>query len=434
MSTWFMNNIILRSECRGDSYMGNDRYNKIQTLEALFENFIVILFFFVLELRWQIELLYGHVINPYYLISGLSIVFIIYKILLSILHKKYFNVVFIVVLFSILYCFCIYVINIRELITIDKYYAHTYLGVWCINLALFIIATDYCFFYRIKNSKLFVYLYIILLLSPIILMLYLGHYMEAGFSLNNQVEMMGLWNESNHGIVYQSYGDKIVLLTLFFINIYPKYKKIIICITLISLYIVGSKASFVAFVATLIVYYLVKSYNNKQFGRMLSVISLILGTGILFKLLPKFIEYSSSMANSWLFNLLYLRNRDISFMTRESIFMENMKTFWDRFFLCDYLFDVKLGRPGTYTHNALAFIDYYGIVIFLFYILVWMSIIFSLTCEIRKNNFVINTTFYSMVFMSVLFIGARNGMDYLTYWVLGMAVLSIQYKYKIKKI
>ena len=245
---------------------------------------------------------------------------------------------------------------------------------------------------------------------------------------------MGLWNESNHGIVYQSYGDKIVLLTLFFINIYPKYKKIIICITLISLYIVGSKASFVAFVATLIVYYLVKSYNNKQFGRMLSVISLILGTGILFKLLPKFIEYSSSMANSWLFNLLYLRNRDISFMTRESIFMENMKTFWDRFFLGDYLFDVKLGRPGTYTHNALAFIDYYGIVIFLFYILVWMSIIFSLTCEIRKNNFVINTTFYSMVFMSVLFIGARNGMDYLTYWVLGMAVLSIQYKYKIKKI
>ena len=84
--------------------MGNDRYNKIQTLEALFENFIVILFFFVLELRWQIELFYGHVINPYYLISGISIVFIIYKILLSILHKKYFNVVFIVVLFSILYC------------------------------------------------------------------------------------------------------------------------------------------------------------------------------------------------------------------------------------------------------------------------------------------------------------------------------------------
>lgn len=402
------------------------KLNKLNgSINILFELSIFILFFFILEWRWQFELLFGKIPNPYYLISFLSFFYIVFRLFSIITLKEKISVIYLVVLSSVIYCAMAFVINIPEIIVINSKIIYTHIGIWLINISLFMIASDKYFWKKILSSNFIIILYLLLLVTPILLMIYLGQYIESGFSLNNQVAIMGLWNENNHGVVYQSYGDKIVLLTILMSELRPKYVFIFTYLALFSLFVVGSKASMVAFVLVIIIYYIIRLCFKKRYIKLIFISFFSLTGLFVLKIILNTWNMLLYYPNNWLLLLIYKKSEDVSFLTRKNIMIENMKTFTSRLLLGDYLFDLKLGRMGTYTHNVLAFIEYYGVIIFIFYVLIWFYIMYILFYVLKNNNIFVKHTFYSMIFMTILFVGARNGMDYLTYWVLGMSILAL---------
>lgn len=103
--------------------------NSITTFNII----VLLLFFLVIEWRWQLELLGVNVPNPYYPVAMLCGVVSIISVTSFILFNRETNIFSIIAFFLMLYCLSILFINIPDLILLDKKGVIVELGVWTIN-------------------------------------------------------------------------------------------------------------------------------------------------------------------------------------------------------------------------------------------------------------------------------------------------------------
>lgn len=393
---------------------------------TIFNILVLSLFFLVIEWRWQLELLGVNVPNPYYPVAMLCGVVSIISVTSFILFNRETNIFSIIAFFLMLYCLSILFINIPDLMLLDRKGVFVELGVWAINFGLFFIAQDESVWRFIEeHTYSVIIIYILFVMSPIFLMIILGSGSEANYSLRSLISLLDIAGDDNYGVSYQSYGDKIALLSflMFFISKNKIAKMSVVFITVISLYVVGSKASMLGFASAIFVWYVINTFDHINILKFIVITTVLIGT---FLFIQTSIIGNPNLQESkyWIVKSLASGSEDQSVESRKEIQTNNQKTLKTRLLLGNYKFDLKEGRPGSYTHNILFFLDYYGIFYFAVFVLFWLYI-FILNIKSKKNILITNYTILSMLYFSILMLVARSGSGYLTYWTLGCAVASI---------
>ena len=387
-----------------------------------------LIFFFIIEWRWEFMLIGFPDIKPYTLAAVISIGTI--SIGMFNIGKK--DSIFWLFLLLIIYFICVSIINIRVFCGDNQLFIAEF-GVWSIDLALFIVANNKDFWQFIyRHPHQFLVMYALFLLPFVLIMIYLGAITQANFNLRNLVACSGINLNSAYGVSYQSFGDKLAIITfiIFSLNVWKGIKVIIGSITLVALYAVGSKASLFGYFFACVVYYIIFLFRNRYYIQciivIVSIISLICSVAIYIHIvdLEKF-----KGSNNWIVRTVAHGRGDRSILSRRLIEEENQKTRASRWILGDYKFDDKLGRHGSYTHNALGLIDYYGVPIFAIAVCLWFYILLQLIHLIGNNNRIASAALMSILFYTLLFSVARfPSKNYLTFWTLGMSILATTWR------
>lgn len=387
---------------------------------------VLLLFFLIIEWRWQVELLGFNLPNPYYLVAMLCCVVSLISVTGFMLFNKGTNIFSIIAIFLMLYCLAIMIFNIPELIRLDRKEVIVELGVWAINFGLFFIAMDESVWKFIEEHTYSVIIvYILFVMSPILLMTILGSGSEVNYSLRSLIYLLDIAEEGNYGVSYQSYGDKIVLLSflMFFIIKNKTAKCFAIVITVLSLYVVGSKASMLGFASALVAWYVINVFN---FSNILKFVVIITTLICAFLYIQTSVIGNPNLQESeyWIVSSLASGTEEGSVQSRKDIQSTNRETLKSRLLLGNYKFDLKEGRSGSYTHNILYYLDYYGIFYFIVFVSFWIFVLI-LNIKSKRNTLITNYTTLSMLYVGILMLVARTGSGYLIYWVLGCAVTSI---------
>lgn len=400
--------------------MCNISMQKIFRVTSLFFIFI---FFFVTEWRWEVMLLGLPDIKAYIITAIVSIVVILVGF--CSLNKQ--QIIARIIILLIFYFIGISILNISELYKTYNYSVITEIGVWCINLALFIVMSNYDVWkFVYLHPKTMAILYMLFVMPLFFLLWYSGCAVGSNFNLRYAIYLSGLAENSGYGIAYQSLGDKLVLFTFIVLslNLSKKFKIVILIIALSTLYVIGSKASMGGYIFTCIVYHIMILKENKKYLKCASIILVslcLLFGGFMY------IAGNSYLQNSenWLISTIARGKNDVSISSRYLIEKENEKTRMSRILLGNYKFDNKLGRPGTYTHSALGIIDYYGLPIFIISMCIWFYLLSKLMFVARKTP-IARVALMCMFFNTLLFSIARfPPISYLTYCVLGIALCAI---------
>jgi len=341
---------------------------------TIFNIIVLSLFFLVIEWRWQVELLGINVPNPYYPVALLCGVVSLISVTRFILFNRETNIFSIIAMFLMLYCLAIMIFNIPELIRLDRKEVIVELGVWAINFGLFFIAMDESVWKFIEEHTYSVIIvYILFVMSPILLMTILGSGSEVNYSLRSLIYLLDIAEEGNYGVSYQSYGDKIALLSflMFFIAKNKIAKMLVVFITVVSLYVVGSKASMLGFASAIFVWYVINKFDHKNILKFFMITTVLMG---IFLFIQTNIIGNQDLMESkyWIVKSLASGSEDQSVESRKEIQINNQKTLKTRLLLGNYKFDLKEGRPGSYTHNILYYLDYYGIIYFTVFVLFWL--------------------------------------------------------------
>lgn len=404
--------------------MPNTSIQKIFLATSLLFIFI---FFFVVEWRWEFMLLGKPNIEPYFFAAVASAAVILLGIFS---FRKQQRVCRIIILLLICYFIAVSMLNIGALNCAPDYSATRDLGVWCINIALFIVASNQdTWNYVYRHPKIMIVLYIFFVLPLFFILWHSGGATESNFNLRNAIWISGMAGNSEYRVSYQSFGDKLAFLTfvMFSLNLRNRFKLVILVVTFVAFYVVGSKASMVGFIFACTAYYVIHLGVNKQYLECASIIFIsicLLCSGLVY------ITGNHSLQNSdnWLIGTLARGRDDISVSSRYLIEKENETTRSSRILLGDYKFDNKLGRPGSYTHSAWGIVDYYGLPIFIITAGIWFYLLFKLLFAAKKTP-IAKAALMSMLFYTLLFTIARfPPVSYLTYWVLGMTVGAIHHK------
>lgn len=389
------------------------------TLSLLF----CFIFFFVIEWRWEALLFDLPDIKPHRIAAFVSVA----VILLSFFYFRKQRIEIRIIFLLICYFIGVSVLNVGALNGAPDYNVTTELGMWSINLALFIAGANRATWkYVYQHSKIMVILYMFFVLPLFFILWHSGYAAESNFNLRNAIWLSGLAGNSDYGVSYQTFGDKLAILTfvIFFLNLRNRLRIAISIIAFISLYVAGSKASMVGYLFACVSYYIILLGLNRHYLKCASIIFVsicLLCSGLLY------IVGNSSLQNSdnWLISTIARGRNDISISSRQLIEEDNEKTRSSRILLGDYKFDTKLGRPGTYTHSALGIVDYYGILIFIIALGIWFYLLFKLLVTTEKTP-LMKTALMSMLYYTLLFAIARfPTVNYLFYWVLGMVACAI---------
>lgn len=396
---------------------------------------LIFVFFFVSEWCWEAILV--DIVSSSVKPSIVSAIIGIMLIYMTLLHPDYHKAIWWIILFGVGYYILVAILNANELVDCYSYQLTTEFGVWIINIALFITASDGKIWnYVYSRPKLAIVLFVLYILPPVLILFFSGHAAEAHYNIRNLINIMWHWNIAydgvHPGVSYQSFGDKIAILTFIIVTlrINKRAKLAVLATTLVALYIVGSKASMVGYIFACGAYYVISLYCHGRYEKcalLLSCLLCLLLCGLTYIINNPAMQYS----DNWLISTVASGRKDISVSGRQAIEMENRKTRSSRLILGDYKFDYKLGRPGTYTHSALGIVDYYGVPIFLMSVGIWLYLLFKLMLLVRQRMPLVIAALMAMLFYTLLFIIARfPPINYLLYWTLGMAVCAISYSTK----
>lgn len=398
---------------------------------------LIFIFFFIVELRWLLELGGISVPNPYIILTILSFAYLSLGscFLLTTCDKHNMRLpVFYVTLLLIAVCVVICLVNLTTLSAFVDFNTTTEIGVWILNITLFFIAADSNVWKWVHRNKkivlLFGLLYVIL---PLCALFLLENPAEVNYNLRRLFYLLDISKDESHGVSYQSYGDKVAFLsfvTFSLLNKQKLFRMLCIFMTLASLYVVGSKASLVGFIFALLAYYVIEYFQKKHYKLLLTF---ALTSGLMLFFIMFFVVGNTELQSSenWIVQAFAEGQDDVSMQSRKEIYQENIRTMQSRFILGDYKFDTKLGRSGSYTHNYLTLIDYYGFPIFFIYISLWAYFLYKI---IRNKNAedscLRNSALLMLLFYSLLFVIARTPTSYLFYFTLGSAVVALEEKYQ----
>ena len=391
-----------------------------------FNMFILFSFFFIIEWRWQFALLGFNVPNPYFIVALLFAIVSVVSVVNFLCLRRNISTYSTIAFLLMFYCLCVLFINLPNLLNIDNKGTIVDLGIWAINFGLFFIAQDELLWTKIENHEHYVIiLFFIFALTPIFLTFFLGSGLNINFSLRHAIQLINIRDLTNLGVSYQSYGDKLALMSflVFCLTNNKKLRITLLILSLTSFYVITSKASLLGFVSALILWWSISAINMKNKLKVVVLLFLLLSSVLFLNIV---IVESSNLQDSriWIVKLLATGRKDSSIVSRREIQAKNQEVLASRLILGDYKFDVKIGRPGTYTLNVTSLIEYYGIFYFIAFISFWTYLLI-LNIKSKRNSVLRNYTVLSMLYFSVLMLVARAGSGYLTYWTLGCATTSL---------
>ncbi len=211
------------------------------------------------------------------------------------------------------------------------------------------------------------------------------------------------YNKDGIALLYETWGhilisETFIILTYFILLIEKKsFHKYIRIISIIILYIIGSRSTFYFFVAVSVM----NMVKNSDFKNKLSIagkcfvvcifcLSIILGINYNSKLI-NFDENSRMLA---IFNI----NEDISYKERNFQQIIGKEIINKKYFSGDLFYEIKYkGTTGAYIHNILSYWAEFGIVVFLILILIITNI--SINILWRKNRYYNNYDLFIEIFI-----------------------------------
>lgn len=217
-------------------------------------------------------------------------------------------------------------------------------------------------------------------------------------------------NANNNYTGYLALGDTYALFSILTITLYKKGTAFsAICwFSVYILYVVGSRASFLFFVLTLLAHQMTRNYFNKIFWvkACCSVIIIGIVIGGAYALLES-VDIASSQVNEML-GLIINPENDTSYRLREEIRNENLKIIQTSPLLGDFRHEIFDERSTGYTHSVLSYWEQYGIIVFLLLLGIYSYMLFqTIRLYMKHDTILANFAFMALVFWGLNMIFAR---------------------------
>ncbi|MCE5286203.1 MAG: hypothetical protein LLG02_10205 [Pelosinus sp.] len=261
----------------------------------------------------------------------------------------------------------------------------------------------------LNSKKILTGLWTYLSIQYIVLAAYGMHLVGQGggllsLSLRYLVKYLHDSGQVDSNIGYQAIGDGYVFLTIFLLCIFRSQisKILVFVISLYILYVVGSRASLIFFVVTLVIAKIaeLRFYKSEVITALLAIILLCAGVGA-------FSMAKSDALNNVIYHPVFKLmvgfvlepERDESFVARKALSEINTSVLMKSDFLGTYRFEVREGRPGTYTHNIVSILEEYGLFAFALLLLTYGAALLQLL--LNKNIHPITRyALYMMIFVA----------------------------------
>ena len=187
----------------------------------------------------------------------------------------------------------------------------------------------------------------------------------------------------------------------------------------IILILTGSRAAFLCFFPSCVIYYLIKTINYRLLGVSLfgAVAVFLISIFNSSDLKTSFLDYTDNKTNR--FNISRIAD-DESFQWRKEQFGSVISEIEEHWFLGRYMSDALKGRHGTYIHNWLSFWSSYGILPFLLSVFLLLSALIKITMLfINEPNSQINAfLFLYSLFVIAMIVVARAYSFYYPWFIL----------------
>ncbi|MDF4889707.1 hypothetical protein P3566_12500 [Vibrio parahaemolyticus] len=197
---------------------------------------------------------------------------------------------------------------------------------------------------------------------------------------------------------YLSFSDKFVILSFFVIICY-KYKWATILITLITLFILGSRSSLVIFLLSLFSFLFLKKTKL--------MLLVLVSFGALFFLcfsVDDIINVADSIPNGdRMISSLFDLSTDQSNLGRQDYFESGIKDIKQNIFTGNFLGQVEIyGSVGTMIHNGLSYLRQFGIIVFILIIAIGLFNACNIIKMIKNNKQEVYQIYYLVFVFSLL--------------------------------
>ena len=223
-------------------------------------------------------------------------------------------------------------------------------------------------------------------------------------------------------ITYINMADNFAFISLLIIGLTnsDRNKVILILISIIILFFIPSRTTFIAFIAAILVYIIV--VKSKFIRKNIIKISLaIILSFSIFQLLP-----SNIIKNNRIYRTEFVTLDDTSLEKRNIIFESNIKLINEYIFFGRFMGENEFhNESGYYIHNYLSLLQQYGIFLFSGFVLLYLTITKKIwqMFNNRKSNEFFSVIVLIFIFVSIEIIFARSYQNPLIWSLAGIFVL-----------
>ena len=222
--------------------------------------------------------------------------------------------------------------------------------------------------WKLKDSKKALFCaWLVLSATYFLIALYKSIEFEGALHISNVSFRYISQAVEQHDIGYLLLGDTYALLSLLILAFAKRssYQAGVFTGTLYVLLVIGSRASFNFFIAAAFIAWCISNLHTLARSKVsvaLALIVVTLAAGLIAVVAYGELDLEYSILNTM---ISPFRNYDGSLQIRQAIQEANRAVFLNSPLTGDYQFEIKLGRPGTYTHNILSYWEEYGLPLFL---------------------------------------------------------------------
>ncbi|WP_338881938.1 O-antigen ligase family protein [Clostridium perfringens] len=319
-------------------------------------------------------------------ITKLLFVFIVLYFMFNIKYKNFYinknNFISIIVFLFILIIvikslfnsdsFTLYKIS-NKYMTMYDYHIYFLGSVLVPILSMIIVGNEYKKICGFKNNNLIKNIVIALYFIEIILIIYvkLRYYNISG---------QALLEESGKHLFL---GDSFVVLTFIILNLIKNNinKNLIVLISLITLYLIGSRSAFFLFIILVIVKFIFEKLTRKkciEIGSILIIISII----SCYILIPVYQGKKSNLINNRVFTLVFNTDDDHSLNSREELNEVGIRVIKENPLLGNLFYEIEEYKiTGRYIHNVLGYWAEFGFFVF---IIIFINILIKLIKALKN--------------------------------------------------
>ncbi|WP_346355418.1 hypothetical protein [Azotosporobacter soli] len=238
-------------------------------------------------------------------------------------------------------------------------------------------------------------------------------------SLRHLVKFLRDSGEAEFDVGYQAIGDSYVCLTLLLLCLYRSLlvRVMIFGVAVYILYIVGSRASLLFFVAAIMLVKIARMKFSKNEIIMATILMTMVCGIFSANLIAKtdVLDLEANPMVKLMVGVVIEPEKDESYVARQSLAKRNTDALIRSDFLGAYRFEIKEGRAGNYTHSVISILEEYGAIGFAALLIAYAAGLLQAIRQARSNEVLAKYALYMMVFWGMNMFLAR-AYDNIIYW------------------